>query len=77
MLVMILKHPVKMGNYSSKDNVISSLNELPNVTAEFVKLGFGKDFIAITIDEDEVDADDILSLGSYIGQIETMALMGS
>ncbi len=77
MLVMILKHPVKMSNYSSKDNVINSLNELPNVTAEYVKLGFGKDFIAITLDQDEVDAEDILSIGSYIGQIEAMALMGS
>lgn len=66
-----------MANYSSREDVILSLNDIPNITAEYKPETLGKGFIAITMDEDEVDADDILSLGAYIGQIETMSHVNS
>lgn len=64
-----------MSNYSSREDVVVSLNDLPNISAEYVNEGVGRGFIAISIDEDEVDANAILSLGAYIGQIETMQMM--
>jgi hypothetical protein len=74
---MVLKYPITMANYSSREDIVLSLNDVLSIQAEYVNTSIGKGFIAITIDEDEMDADSILSLGAYIGQIETMNLVGS
>lgn len=74
---MVLKYPITMANYSSREDVVLSLNDMPFTKAEYVSTSLGKGFISITIDEDEIDADTILSLGAYIGQIEAMNLAGS
>lgn len=65
-----------MANYSSREDVVLSLNDMSDVRAEYISEGIGKGYIEITFFT-EPSADDILSLGSYIGQIETMNLIGS
>jgi len=73
---MIIKYPVSMANYSFREDIVLSLNDLAFILeAEYVSTGLGKGFIAITVDQEEMSADDILSLGAYIGQIETMQRM--
>jgi hypothetical protein len=72
---MVLKYPVTMVNYSSREDVVMSLNGLPGISADYISTSIGKGFIAVSVDEDVFMADDILSLGAYIGQIETMQLM--
>jgi hypothetical protein len=74
---MVLKYPITMANYSSREDIILSLNDVLSIQAEYVSTSVGKGFIAISIDDEEVSADDILSIGAYIGQIETMNLTGS
>lgn len=66
-----------MANYSSREDVILSLNDIPNITAEYQPETLGKGYIQIIIEDDEIDAEAILSLGAYIGQIETMSHVNS
>lgn len=63
-----------MSNYSSREDVVLSLNDLSNVKAEYVSTGIGKGYIEITF-LNQPSNEDILSLGAYIGQIETMQLI--
>lgn len=74
MFVMVIKYPVKMSNYSSREDVVLSLNDISNIKAEYISEGIGKGYIQITFST-EVTPEDILSLGAYIGQIETMGLI--
>lgn len=64
-----------MANYSVREDIVLSLNDMSFVEAEYVNESIGKGFIAISVDEDKMDANAILSLGAYIGQIETMQMM--
>lgn len=72
---MVLKYPIKMANYSSREDIVTSLNDMSFIQAEYVSTGLGVGFIAISMDDEEVTADDILSIGAYIGQIETITLI--
>ena len=72
---MVLKYPITMANYSVREDIVLSLNDLSFVEAEYINESIGRGFIAISVDEDEIDADAILSLGAYIGQIETIQMM--
>jgi hypothetical protein len=75
MVIMVLKYPIKMANYSSREDIVTSLNDMSFIQAEYVSTGLGVGFIAISMDDEEVTADDILSIGAYIGQIETITLI--
>lgn len=73
---MTLKYPISMVNYSSREDIVMSLKDLEFILdAEYITTSLGKGFIAITVDQEQMSADDILSLGAYIGQIETMQRM--
>jgi hypothetical protein len=65
---------IGMVNYGSKDDVVLSLNDLENISAEYVSLGFGKGEIHIQV-PDDFSVNDVLSLGQYIGGIQSMHLM--
>ena len=74
---MTLKYPISIITYVAKDRIMECLNSMPNISAEYVQKSLGDGYIAINIEQDEVSADDIFSIGTYIGQLETMTLMGS
>lgn len=67
-------YKVAMANYGSKDDVVLSLNDLSNISAEFKSTGIGKGEIHISF-SNQPSFDDVLAIGAYIGQIETMQLL--
>ena len=69
-----ITYKVNMANYGSKDNVILNLNDISEIHAEFVNTGVGQGEIHIKVPND-FTLTDALSLGSYIGQIQTMSLI--
>jgi hypothetical protein len=70
-----LVYKIKAVNYSSKDDVLNSINELGNnITAHYFPMGTLEGELHIQVPHD-FDMEDALMLGSYIGQIQTMKLM--
>jgi hypothetical protein len=59
------------GTYSARQEIIDSLNAITGITAELKVIGYGKGEILITV-PDDFSLVDAVTMGAYIGQIETM-----
>ena len=62
---------VSPGIYSTREQVVNALNDISAITAEFKSTGYGKGEIIITV-PDDFSLTDAVTMGAYIGQIETM-----
>lgn len=70
---MTLNYSITGITYIAKDAIVDGINDLSFAKAEYVPTTPTEGKVVITIDED-MTPNDILSLGAYIGQVETMRL---
>lgn len=68
---MTIVYNVSPGIYSTREEVVNALNAISAITAEFKSTGFAKGEILISV-PDDFSLTDAVTMGAYIGQIETM-----
>lgn len=61
-------------NQSSVEDVVMSLNDMPNITAIYYERKDGTGAIHIIV-PDNLSLEDVFGLGYYVAQIETFSLM--
>jgi uncharacterized protein with PQ loop repeat len=69
-----LKHTVGLLSIKSVDQLMETLNSLPNTTCIIESKTISSVSLSIDIDMD-ITLDDILSLGTLIGSIQTSSLL--
>jgi len=69
-----LKHTVGLLSIKSVDQLMKTLNSLPNTTCIIESKTISSVSLSIDIDMD-ITLDDVLSLGTLIGSIQTSSLL--
>lgn len=69
-----IKHTVGLLYINSVDNILNTLNSLPNTKCSIESKSITSTILSIKLDMD-ITYDDVLSLGTLIGSIQTSSLI--
>lgn len=71
--MQVIKHTIGLININSVDDVVNTLNSLAKTKCTIIEKNITSIVLSISIDE-ELTYEDVLSLGTLIGSIQTSRL---